>query len=225
MIASPIWDPNDEWKPGTGYKLMIAASPKTYRWLLGKEMLSAEDSEQFKWLGEASPGEPQKATDFLALTVRALADLLVQYGGGDLNVSINRLGEKVDTGEGEADTSLECVFKAIDGKIPRDMLSQTSFHDKSNAGNSSEEAKPGYKKKAKELIGNIKAVNNVRKTHLGRYEKRHVQIPKLGDGVGKKKPILVLDLGVYFEGKEHLIPDPFLVVLKAAVSWSASRDQ
>lgn len=30
---------------------------------------------------------------------------------------------------------------------------------------------------------------------------------------------------MYFEGKEHLIPDPFLVVLKAAVSWSAFRDQ
>ena len=51
-----------------------------------------------------------------------------------------------------------------------------------------------------------------------------MQIPKLEDEVSKK-PILVVDLSVYFEGKEHLIPDPFLVVLKAAVSWSAFRDQ
>ena len=39
-IATPIWDPNEEWEPGTGCKLMIAASPKIYQFLLGPEMLT-----------------------------------------------------------------------------------------------------------------------------------------------------------------------------------------
>jgi len=219
MIATPIWDPKDEWKPGTGYKLMIAASPKTYQWLMGREMLT-EDFEQYKWLGEASPGEPQKATDFLALTVKALADLLDQYGENDLGEV-----KELNKGEGESDASLECVFKAIEGAIPRDLLSQRSFHENSSAGNSSEKTKPVYKKKAKEFVGKIQAVNKVREKNLESHGKKHVQIPKLDEHRSNKKPVLVVDLGVYFKGKEHLIPCPFLVVLKAAVSWSAFRDQ
>ena len=39
------------------------------------------------------------------------------------------------------------------------------------------------------------------------------------------RPVLLVDLEKYFEGNEHMIPDPFRVVLKAAVSWSAYRDQ
>ena len=50
-----------------------------------------------------------------------------------------------------------------------------------------------------------------------------VQIPKIE--LNKRKPVLAVDFEVYFRDKEHLIPDPFLVVLKAAVCWSAFRDQ
>ena len=222
MIACPIWDPKDEWKPGTGYKLMIAASPKTYQWLLGKHMLT-EDSKQYKWLGEALPGEPQKATDFLALTVRALADLLIRHGEGDLERLIDKYEKKKGTGEEEEDTRLDRVFKAIEGAIPRDLLSQRSFHSSSSAGNSNEKSKR-YKINAQEFITKVKKVDNVRKKGLVSGNKRHVQIPYFDDELSKE-PMLVVDLGVYFKGKERLIPDPFLVVLKAAVSWSDFLDQ
>ncbi|KAL7567288.1 hypothetical protein ACA910_000414 [Epithemia clementina (nom. ined.)] len=35
LIITPIWNPNKEWKPGTGYKIMVSADPESYRWLLG----------------------------------------------------------------------------------------------------------------------------------------------------------------------------------------------
>ena len=50
-----------------------------------------------------------------------------------------------------------------------------------------------------------------------------VQIPKLDER--SKKPVVVVDLGAFFEGKENLIPDPFIVVLKAAASWSTFHSQ
>ncbi|KAL7555383.1 hypothetical protein ACA910_013885 [Epithemia clementina (nom. ined.)] len=39
------------------------------------------------------------------------------------------------------------------------------------------------------------------------------------------KLVVTVDLGIYFGGKDDLIPDPFLVVLKAAASWSVYTNQ
>lgn len=230
MIAAPIWDQTKEWTPSTGYKLMVAASPKTYRWLLGSEMLT-EDSVQHHWLGIASPGEPEKATEFLALTVKALAGLLFNHGEGDLkkyadaHLNAKKNEKNMEKGNRESElveTRLELVFKDIEGAIPSDLLSQRSFHTNDSASASEKSKQPCYKKKAQAFAGKVKAVCNVRDNTLSSNGGNKVQIPVLKNG---EKPILVIDLGKYFEGKEYLIPDPYLVVLKAAVTWSSFRDQ
>ena len=285
---------------------MVAAGPKTYQWLLGSEM---EDLENCKWLGNASRGEPEKATDFLALTVKALADLLVNRGeffdeigrgntqlrrfpvavadpplesaskaiegaipkdllsqrsgdtnsresqrsgdtnskesqrSGDTNSKESASSEKskeaycpgeffdeqnrVKGEEGDtlleiADllvnqaTPLESAFKAIEGAIPKDLLSQKSHYTNSKESSSSEKSKQtDYKRKGEIFLKKMGKISNIRKKLC---EQQQVKIPVFSRG---KKPILVIDLGKYFEGKEYLIPGPFLVVLKAAVSWSA----
>ena len=75
-----------------------------------------------------------------------------------------------------------------------------------------------------DIIKEIRAIENVSDKNLVSRQRKNVQIPvfKLKRSM---KPILVIDLGIYFEGKKHLIPDPFLVALKAAVSWSSFQDQ
>jgi len=229
VIISPIWDPEKKrWSPGTGYKLMVAASPETYKWLLGTENL--DESVQNKWFGVASPGEQEEATNFLALTVRALADLLVTHCEGDLTklveeqreANVKRKGEQRDANVNRkgGDTTLEGVFKSILSAIPGDLLSQRSYHTNTSASNSESSKQPDYRNKAQAFAKKIRAIENVRDKNLVTGV---VQIPVLLKE--SKKPILVIDLGVYFKGKEHLIPDPFLVALKAAVSWSNFRDQ
>ena len=43
--------------------------------------------------------------------------------------------------------------------------------------------------------------------------------------VGDKKKILKIDLGVYFQSKEHLIPDPYLRVLKTGSAWGGYNSE
>jgi len=237
LIICPIWDPSNEWKPGTGYKLMIAASPTTYKWLMGTEILS-EDEPESKWLMEAGPGEPQVATDFLARTVKALAELLVEHGKDDMGKiadeetkfqNQSRSSSLNETNEEEDVSPLECVFKAIEGAIPSGHLSTKSYYDKTRDSSTDVDTKlkknePTYKRKAKDFVRNVNAVMSVRDKNLNLHGGKNVLIPKLSERQ-KNKPILVANLGVYFKGKEHMIPDPFLVVLKAAVNWSTHCHQ
>jgi hypothetical protein len=75
VIITPIWDPKEVWKPGTGYKLLVTATLEGYKWLMGNKPLK-KNAAQHRWLGSASENEYQIATDFLLLAVKALADLL-----------------------------------------------------------------------------------------------------------------------------------------------------
>jgi len=225
VILSPIWNPDKEWNPGTGYKLMVAASPETYTWLLGTEKLD-DESVQNKWFGVASPEEAGEATKFLALTVRALADLLVTHGKGDLTRPVQEHNANVKEKEGKnhgnvrEGTALEEVFKSILGAIPSDLLSQRSFHTNESAITGENSEQPNYQLKAQAFVRKIAAIEHVRDKNL----KSKVQIPVF-NLKRSRKPILVIDLGVYFEEKKYLIPDPFLVALKAAVSWSSFQNQ
>lgn len=246
MIVCPIWDPTDVWKPGTGYKLMIVATPSTYMWLMGKRM-PTEAKPQRKWLTEAkvSEGEAHKATNFLALTVQALADLLFDHGESDMGDIAKRQidqrqkskknkkqsfeGSEQEMSEVSTDsqiyTELEKVFKAISGAIQIDHLSWRSDTDISTGGDASGRSseKPDYKKKAGAFAGKVTDVVNLwgKRWKSKRWGKK-VNIPVFKGG--NDDHILVADLSVYFEGMEHMIPDPFLVALKAAVSWSSVQE-
>ena len=69
----------------------------------------------------------------------------------------------------------------------------------------------------------MSVVKTVAKNNLSLHGKNQAQIPKVDER--SKKPVVVADLGAFFEGKENLIPDPFIVVLKAAASWSTFCSQ
>jgi hypothetical protein len=72
-IITPIWDPRKEWTPGTRYKLLVVATQEGYKWLMGSYPL---DEAQRPWLGSADAAEYRTASDFLELSVTALAGLL-----------------------------------------------------------------------------------------------------------------------------------------------------
>jgi hypothetical protein len=61
VIITPIWDPNEEWKPGTGYKLLVTATQEGHKWLMGNQPLP-EDASQHGWLGSASNDDYRTAT-------------------------------------------------------------------------------------------------------------------------------------------------------------------
>ncbi|KAL7565421.1 hypothetical protein ACA910_003610 [Epithemia clementina (nom. ined.)] len=241
VIITPIWDPEQKWSPKTVYKVMVSADPESYRWLLG---LNIEEG-RLEWFGTGNPEELQTATDFLALTVKALAHLLIQHGRDDLETPfLNQLSNKgrssvIDTADAEdgkhgneihnddsAPDVLRSVFESIEGAIPSDLLSSTrdsSTKDASTgkSGKTSRKSNPPWaKEKAKAFRTKVEKLLKVTESL------KTIQVPVLHNtGSKNERPVLTVDLGIYFKGREHLIPDPFLVVLKAAVSWSVYTNQ
>ncbi|KAL7578922.1 hypothetical protein ACA910_006896 [Epithemia clementina (nom. ined.)] len=241
LIITPIWDPKNEWRPGMGYKLMVSADPESYKWLL---WLDREAEEELKWFGTGTPDELQTATDFLALTVRALADLLIQHGQEDLvtpftnqpankvgSSEIDRAGDKAEKHEKDIQNDnseidvLQRVFESIEGAIPSDLLS-TMLDITTNDGSTRESKKTSRKSKPSRAKGKANdfrtMVKRLLKLTKGLNE---IHIPVVINRSQNEKPILTVDLGIFFEGRENAIPDPFLVVLKAAASWSAYNNE
>ncbi|KAL7558456.1 hypothetical protein ACA910_015358 [Epithemia clementina (nom. ined.)] len=233
LIVTPIWDPKEEWKPGTGYKVMISADPESYKWLLGTDRIK---QQQLKWFGTGTSAELQTATDFLALTVRALADMLVQHGKDDLETPFAEdvAGDAEHGKESHDDdlkkSFLQRVFESIDGAIPSDLLSPTR-NSSTKDDSTQQSGKTSGKSHSKWAMMKAEAFRNkVEKLLKVTKGLKAIKIPVLRDTTSEDedefvKPVVTVDLGIYFGGKDDLIPDPFLVVLKAAASWSVYTNQ
>ncbi|KAL7556413.1 hypothetical protein ACA910_017395 [Epithemia clementina (nom. ined.)] len=233
LIITPIWDPKKEWKPGTGYKVMVSADPESYEWLLGTNRIK---QQQLKWFGTGTSAELQTATDFLALTVRALADMLVQHGKDDLETPFAEdvAGDAEHGKESHDDdlkkSYLQRVFESIDGAIPSDLLSPTR-NSSSKDDSTQQSGKTSGKSHSRRAMMKAEAFQNkVEKLLKVTKGLKAIKIPVLRNTTSEDedefvKPVVTVDLGIYFGGKDDLIPDPFLVVLKAAASWSVYTNQ
>ncbi|KAL7557781.1 hypothetical protein ACA910_020298 [Epithemia clementina (nom. ined.)] len=235
LIVTPIWDPKKEWKPGTGYKVMVSADPESYKWLLGTDKIK---QQQLKWFGTGTSAELQTATDFLALTVRALADMLVQHGKDDLETPFAEdVAGDAEHGKESHDDDLkksyvQRVFESIDGAIPSDLLSPTR-NSSTKDDSTQQSGKTSGKSHSKWAMNKAEAFRNkVEKLLKVTKGLKAIKIPVPRNTTSEDededefvKPVVTVDLGIYFGGKDDLIPDPFLVVLKAAASWSVYTNQ
>jgi hypothetical protein len=77
-------------------------------------------------------------------------------------------------------------------------------------------------KKVEEFKNELKDLQNVRDNL--RKEKT-VAVPKMknteDDGANNSRRVLKVDFAKYFSDKKESIPDPFLLALKAAITWSS----
>mmetsp|Transcript_22979 Transcript_22979/g.54525 ORF Transcript_22979/g.54525 Transcript_22979/m.54525 type:complete len:521 (-) Transcript_22979:282-1844(-) len=224
MILAPVWNPAVEWKPGTPYSLIVAATPETYKWLIGTAPPSKLSPPiQMGWLSEANDAELQMATEFLSLTVKANADLLVEHGEA-LQDAVKKLKDAMDPEEGDDPANeLEKVLISIEnGVIPSELFSTKSESTKTNRG-SDAKLKKKVAEKINVLTKKVGSLQGVRKTFT---EKKIVFVPEKKASVKDGARILKVDLEKYFdeEGKDF-IPDPYLWALKAASSWGGYKSQ
>ncbi|KAL7572257.1 hypothetical protein ACA910_011785 [Epithemia clementina (nom. ined.)] len=169
-----------------------------------------------------------------------LDSLLIQHGEDDLKAPFaeDMVGDKDEEhgkechDEDRKRSYLELVFESIDGAIPSDLQSSTrnsSTKDASTgkSGKTSGKSNQNWAEMKAEVFRN--KIEKLLKVTKGL---KAIKIPVLQNTTfednttsGDKTPVLTVDLSIYFEGKEDSIPDPFLVVLKAATSWSVFTNQ
>jgi len=222
MILAPAWDPKKEWEPGTSYSLVVAAKPDTYKWLMGTK-LPSESSPKNKWLEEASDQDLELATDFLSLTVRALADLLV-LNDDPIEMVKNHLESSE---EDDPANQLEAVAKKLEEvlfSVENGVDTSDLFPTQSESTKTKGKTK---KSKTKERVENLQSkVDRLMSLRRKFMEAKEVIVPvkKANIKDGKAK-ILKVNLGLYFEGKSHFIPDPYLWALKAGSAWGGYNSQ
>jgi hypothetical protein len=176
-----------------------------------------------EWLAEASVDDFDKATGFLKLIVKALADQLVSEEGdaffkkanemqhNELELLFANQTSNSQTSEGSRSTSgpSEC---------PAPPVSRSN-----SAVSSSHGDKPA--KKVEEFKNKLKDLQKVQEKL--RKEKT-VAVPKMknteDDGANNSRRVLKVDFAKYFSDKQGSIPDPFLLALRAAITWSSLQE-
>ena len=227
MILAPVWDPSKEWKPGTSYSIIVAATPETYKWLMGTAPPSkSSPPPQMVWLSEANDDDLQVATDFLSLTVRANADLLVQYGK-ELDEAVEKLKgtENENLDESDPPRTLKQVLSSVqNGVKPSDLFSTKSESTKASKHQSKEsKQKRKVAEQSNTLTKKVDSLMQIREKFTKEHRKVCVPVKNVIVGGGTK--ILKVDLGVYFKKSPAFIPDPYLWALKAASSWGGYKSQ
>jgi hypothetical protein len=216
LIITPIWDPAVEWCPGTPYEvLVVAVQASTYMWM----GLDPKDMDEKKWLAEASDVDLHKATDFLKLMVKVLADQLVGNEGGAFFEKANGMHQD----------ELELLFANQSSNTPQTLegSGSGSSRGKPLQQNSQRSSSGGGKptKKVEEFKNKLNDLQKVRETLR---KAKTVAVPKLknadADGTNNTIRVLKVDFAVYFSDKLESLPDPFLLALKAAISWSSLQE-
>jgi hypothetical protein len=220
LIITPIWDPDVEWCPRTPYEiLVVAAQASTYMWM----GLDPKYMDEKEWLAEASVDDFHMATDFLNLMVRALADQLISEEGDAFFKKANEMQQnelellfanqtsnsQTSEGSGSASGTPPCPALPV---LRSNSLVSSSHGDK-----------PA--KKAEEFKSKLKDLQNVREK-LRKEET--VAVPKMknteDDGANNSRRALKVDFAKYFADKQESIPDPFLLALRAAITWSSLQE-
>ena len=235
MILAPVWNHNEEWKPRTSYSIIVAATPETYKWLMGTPPPSlSSPPPQMKWLSEADDDDLQLATDFLSLTVRANADLLVQCGEELAEAVKNLQGDEIENPDesGPANRLEEVLFSVQNGVNPSDLFSTKSESTKASKSLGKEsKQKKKVAQQSDTLTGKIDRLMNVRddlrnvRTTVTEDPPKVCVPVKTASVKDSGARILKVDLGVYFEETRDFIPDPYLWALKAASSWGGYMSQ
>mmetsp|Transcript_22042 Transcript_22042/g.38831 ORF Transcript_22042/g.38831 Transcript_22042/m.38831 type:complete len:471 (-) Transcript_22042:355-1767(-) len=223
VVITPIWDPNNRWEPGTPYKLLVAATPEGYKWLLGITPL-AQDPTEFRWFGEATPEEYKTATDFLQLVVSALGDLLIQSEVMDV---VEQAYNSTDAAGSKA------FYATIRNALEKEhgLLSdiiEGAFCDDNRSKRSNASSNSSF---PNTLVGKLISLMQERKRmkRLGKERETGdpmIYAPTIVEGLngqlllpGNGK-ILTIDLETFFEENPLLIPDPYPVALKAGMNIS-----
>jgi hypothetical protein len=220
LIITPIWDPAVKWCSGTTYEvLVVAVQASTYMWM-GLDPKAMDEKE---WLAKASDKDCEKATDFLKLMVKTLADQLDSKEGDAFFKKASEMKQN----------ELELLFANQTGN------SQTSEGSGSGNGAPPRPAPPvsrsnslvsstdGDKpsKKVEEFKNKLNDLRNVRDTLR---KTGTVAVPKMknteDDGANNSMRVLKVNFARYFLDKEKSIPDPHLVALRAAICWSSLQD-
>jgi len=230
VIITPIWNPSDVWEPETPYKLLVAATPEGYKWLMGITPIE-EDAPQKRWLGKASPQEYETATEFLQLIVKALADLLNE---SDLIKNLQQVKETEK--EKQKDASDQKKNFSLTGPSVLDLkkrfgedfakhfthvyTAESASRKSGGTRKTSESASERKVQAASECAFAAKLVSHLRtKERMGRLgSKDSPKIYAPGKMSMPKKPILTIELGEFYKGKEKMIPDPYWLGVKAGAS-------
>jgi hypothetical protein len=220
LIITPIWNQADKWCSGTSYEvLVVAVQASTYMWM-GLDPVVVDEKE---WLAEASANDFNKATDFLKLFVKALADQLVSKEGDAFFKKANEMEQNELERLFENQTSNNQTLERSNSGTPSHPpppVQQSYSLESSTHGDTSKPTK-----KVEEFKNNLKDLQNVREK-LRKAET--VAVPKMKNaevnGANNNRKVLKVDFGMYFLNRLESIPDPFLLALRAAISWSSLQE-
>ena len=204
LIITPIWDVNVEWCPGTPYEiLVVAAQASTYMWM----GLDPKDMDEKEWLAEASVDDLHKATEFLKLMVKALADQLVSGEGDAFFKKANEMQQNELELLFENQTSNTQILEGSGnsgGPCPALPVSRSN----SLMSSSSHEAKPAIK--VVEFKNKLKDLQSIQRKLI---EKEMIAVPKMKNtediGANTSKRVLKVDFAKYFSDKQDSIPALF----------------
>ena len=206
LVIVPIWTPElNKWKVGDSYSLLVVAdSSSVYQWL------GLKDMDDLPWLKEADDADLECATEKLALMMRVLAEQLISE-------DFQRFIEKAK----EVSTVDELMTHFVgNGSV----TSTTLGTGKSNSGSTKNTAERDKKRNTKaeakldEFKRKLGSLIQVRDTL---QESKRVNVPKFAiDLPEKKRRLLKVDLGEYSRKHPNSIPDPLLVLLRAAINCS-----
>jgi hypothetical protein len=166
----------------------------------------AHTRKEDPWIKEASIEDIDKATAFLGLCIKALAEELVSESVGDWLSSIKATDDFI---------LLENLFSSTEASTSSDQASSASIRQVSS--HESNGPQKNFLTTFKKKVENLLQVREATKVS------DLVTVP----AVNASKPLKVLkvDLGLYFATtKAYGIPDPYLAGLKAAVNWSTMYD-
>ena len=212
VILLPIWDLERLWCPGQCYDVLVVASNESaYKWM----GLQPNHINEKPWLAKATRQDIVSATEFLSNMVKALADQLANESHDFFNEATR-----------EQNKGLSVIVEL------RHSSSQTSGSSENGSNNSATDMDDSatslpprpreQQNKLCEFKNKLSALEKVRKQL---QESGTVPVPKLSIGGDDGEAFQVLKVKyAEFLSKDELIPDPYLVTLKAAINWSALQE-
>jgi hypothetical protein len=185
--------------------------------------LDPMDMDEKNWLGEASVHDLQTATDFLTLVVQALANQLVSQEGDAFFKKANEMKQNELALLFSNQTSNSQTSERSGSGCDTPPRSGPSVSLSNSMESSTHRDQPS--KKVEEFKRKLKDLQNVREKL---HKAKTVAVPTIKntetDGANNSRRVLKIDFAKYFSNKPESIPDPFLLALKAATTWSSLQD-
>ena len=207
VILIPIWDLERIWCPGQHYDVIVVASTESaYKWM----GLQPDHMKEKPWLAKATRQDIDSSTEFLSNMIKALADQLANESDDFFNEA---------TSEQRKDLCAILKFSSSPTSGSSENGSSNSATDMDESATSLPPHPRKQQTKLGEFNDKLSALEKVRKQL---QESGTVPLPELKIGGNNNEVPQVLKVKyAEFLNKDELIPDPYLVTLKAAINWSA----